>query len=200
MDHVPKCESDRALWKMTKCESDRALWKITTCESDRAALWEIQCCPEVEEILHNEVQLQKHFHAKLEFLSQGEFHGNPKHCKSLTRDKGVELYETRLTDKARILWQIVPSILPRLSGRECEFKEVIRVWDIVTDHDKIYRHVQAILRKGAFKAFLKLKTKLKCTKQESMVHKNRRSPHTFVIRDDVDNKSSDKHIKSLKYK
>ena len=140
-------------------------------------LWNIECSKKVEKVLRqSEEHIKKQFYAKLKILSEGEFMGNTRHCKSVTTKKGAELYETRLSDKGRIIWQIVPK---RYSKQAGVYKEIIRVWAIVLDHDNIYHCVQTVLRDTIFQATEKLKTHLKCTYGTSNVHNNKREPQTF---------------------
>ena len=166
----------------------------SSCESKNQdyILWNIEKSKKVMKVLRNAC-LKMPFDAKMRMLSQGEFYGNRNHCKSVTPEKG-EFYETRLTKKVRLLWQIDYKELPSQSGI---YQEIIRLLDIVCDHDNIRHSVDTILRGRPFQSTLVLKDKLKCTTQESRVHKNRRSPHTFVTEDDVENEESDKQSKNL---
>lgn len=147
------------------------------------ALWDIECCKKVMKILSGKKHkyIKKIFLAKMKILSQGDFMGNRKHCKSVSSIKGVELYETRLNDKDRVIWQIVPQ-LKLVSGKD-EYREIIRVWDIVLDHDNIHHHVEVIERnihERAHQVPDKLKVKLKSVSpNESNIHNNKRHPRLF---------------------
>ena len=104
--------------------------------------WEIECSEEVMKMLSGRKHgdIRPLFLKKLEILAQGEFSGNKKHCK-LVFGKGLELYETRLTEQARIIWQIAVQFSARCTQTHYVFSEVIRVWDVVFDHDNIHRAV-----------------------------------------------------------
>ena len=95
------------------------------------------------------------FLKKLEILAQGEFLGNDKHCKPVSRKEGLELYEAHFTDQARIIWQTAVQFSPRCtqihdkkdsSHKRYVFSEVICVWDVVFDHDNIHHHVNRCVK------------------------------------------------------
>ena len=141
--------------------------------------WRIECSEKVMKILSG----RKHGHIKPLFLekmmmiAQGEFLENPKHSKSVTRKKGLELYETRLNDKTRIIWQIA------IQFSKGVFTEVIRVWDVVLDHDKIHHCVDNIERNAhdrGHEASHFVQCSLRCVETGSSVKGNKRSPKTFV--------------------
>ena len=141
--------------------------------------WTIEYSKKVEKVLmQSGEKVEKQFRAKLKMLTEGEFIGNKRHCKSVTARKGAELYETRLSGKDRIIWQIIHKMDPKHVGI---YREIIRVWAIVLDHDKIHHCVETILHDEEFLASEKLKAQLKCTSQTtSNVHDNKREPRTFV--------------------
>ena len=156
-------------------------------------LWEFECSiKKVEKVLdRSDKYIVKQFYAKVKFLSAGEFMGNMKYCKPVTQKKGVELYEARLNDKDRIIWQIIPKMC---HGQVGVYREIIRVWALVLDHDNIYRCVQTILSDRHFKASEKLKTNLKCTSQSSSnnMHNNKREPRIFKADNhDIQHESDD---------
>lgn len=142
-------------------------------------LWEFECSiKKVEKVLdRSDKYIVKQFYAKVKYLSAGEFMGNMKYCKPVTQRKGVELYEARLNDKGRIIWQIIPKMC---HGHVGVYREIIRVWALVLDHDNIYRCVQTILSDRHFQATEKLKANLKCTSQSSPnMLNNKREPRIF---------------------
>ena len=110
--------------------------------------WEVAFSEKVKNWLYkrDDSSLRKPFFEKVMILAQGQILANPKHCKSVSAIKGLELYETRLTDKIRILWQIQVQFSPRhTQGSDIKvYSEVIIVWDVVLDHDEINRSVKKI--------------------------------------------------------
>ena len=149
--------------------------------------WEIECSKKVMKILSGKKNnhIKKIFLAKMTILSQGDFVNNEKHCKPVSSIKGIELYETRLNKKDRAIWQIVPQLyqLPGEADITKRYREIIRVWDIVLDHDDIDHHVQVIeknIHERACQVPERLKVKLMSTSPaRSNVHRNRRKPRIF---------------------
>ena len=160
--------------------SDSEASPETSCESENSdhELWNIQPAKKVIKTLNKNKGIVT---AKMKMLSEGEFVGNPRHCKSVTRTKGAELYESHLCKKKRLIWQIVPRLLPGHTGT---YQQFIKVWAIVLDHDKIHSTVQRILGDKGFRASEKLRPKLKCISNKSKVHKNKRAPQKFVAASD----------------
>ena len=156
----------------------------SSCEtesSEEQTLWIIERRAKIKKKLARHKQHRKVFYAKVRILSQGEFVGNKKHCKPVTHEKGLELYEMRVNKKVRIIWEIVPKYFPS----QHIYKEIIRLWDIVLDHDNIHHRVEIILEDKAFLDTKNLKPKLKSLPtQGSNVHNNIRKPQTFVAADD----------------
>ena len=115
--------------------------------------WEVECTVNVSKILHEkrvEMWKKKLIIHKLQALAQGrkEWGKRDHMCRLIDNN----LYETRLTDCARILWECTIAFSPRLSHqcKESEgttsmiYSEVIRVWDIVFDHDNLPRKINQI--------------------------------------------------------
>ena len=110
--------------------------------------WEVECTAEVWKILHDkrlEPWKKKLFVEKARNLAQGRDNWTVHLCKrleGLPKSRGMLLYETRLTDAARIIWECAVAFSPRYSDKDAESKttiysEIIRIWDIVFDHDKV---------------------------------------------------------------
>ena len=114
--------------------------------------WEVECTVNVSKILHEkrvEMWKKKLIIHKLQALAQGRKEWKRDHmCRLIDNN----LYETRLTDCSRILWECTVAFSPRLSHqcKESEgttsmiYSEVIRVWDIVFDHDNLSRKINQI--------------------------------------------------------
>ena len=163
--------------------SDSEASPETSCESENSdhELWDIQPTKKVIKTLNKNKGIVRSVTAKMKMLSKGEFVGNPRHCKSVTRTKGAELYESHLCKKKRLIWQIVPRLLPGHTGT---YQQFIKVWAIVLDHSKIHSTVQKILGDKGFRASEKLRPKLKCISNKLKVHKNKRAPQKFVAASD----------------
>ena len=151
--------------------------------------WDIECSKKVMKILSGKKNnhIKEIFVEKMNLLSQGNFMNNYKHCKRVSSIKGIELYETRLNKKDRVIWQIVPQLYLPHGG--VQYKEIIRVWDIVLDHDYIHHHVQVIQNNIVERAGQvpdKLKVTLVSTPLvQSNVHGGKREPRTFKRVQDV---------------
>ena len=166
--------------------SDSEASPETSCESENSdhELWDIQPAKKVIKTLNKNKGIVRSVTAKIKMLSEGEFVGNPRHCKSVTRTKGAELYESHLCKKKRLIWQIVPRLLPGHTGKKPTYQQFIKVWAIVLNHSKIHSTVQKILGDKGFRASEKLRPKLKCISNKSKVHKNKRAPQKFVAASD----------------
>jgi hypothetical protein len=56
------------------------------------------------------------------------------------------LYEIKLDKAVRIIWEEAIELLSRGEKENLYFIEVIRLWDLVVDHDKIHSSIQNILQ------------------------------------------------------
>ena len=118
--------------------------------------WEVECTSEVWKVLNGkrlESWKKKRFVEKVINLAQGRDNWTPHLCKrleGLPKKHGMLLYETRLTDAARIIWECAVAFSPRYSDEDSESKntiysEIIRIWDIVFDHDNVQRRIGNIV-------------------------------------------------------
>ena len=118
--------------------------------------WEVECTAEVWKVLHDkrlEPWKKKLFVEKVRNLAQGRDNWTLHLCKrleGLPKSRGMLLYETRLTDAARIVWECAVAFSPRYSDEDIESKttiysEIIRIWDIVFDHDKVQHSIENIV-------------------------------------------------------
>ena len=125
-------------------------------------LWEVDCTDRVWKKMRSrnvDNKTRKQFVNKIRMLANGRWN-NEKLCKRLegvSKKEGIHLYETRLTRGHRILWEKTIAFSGRLSDdpekrlREENsggrfYTEIIRVWDIVLDHDKIARSIEHIIK------------------------------------------------------
>ncbi len=118
--------------------------------------WEVECPEKVVRFFKDKRiprKLQEQAVKKIQMLASGEW--RKKLSKRVSR-KIEHLYEARLTKSARILWEVVVQFSPRCSATSDHknptsnvrhvYSEVIRIWDIVLDHDNIHLCVQNIER------------------------------------------------------
>ena len=125
-------------------------------EAFKGLPWEVECTEKVEKILHDrrlERWKRKLFLEKVKNLAQGRDNWTEHLCKrleGLPKIRGMLLYETRLTDAARIVWECAVAFSPYYSDQDPErkttyYSEIIRIWDIVFDHDKVPHAIKNIV-------------------------------------------------------
>ena len=69
---------------------------------------------------------------------------NENLSKRVSNEKSLQLYEARITQAARILWEKAITYSAKLTGLSPipVYSEVIRVWEIVLDHDNLERRIK----------------------------------------------------------
>ncbi|KAK3609568.1 hypothetical protein CHS0354_019581 [Potamilus streckersoni] len=124
--------------------------------------WEVECTADVWKKLrdkHIPPAIKTRIVRKIHMLASGEW--QPHLCKKLKMvPTSLQLYEAKVSKGGRVLWELAIAFSPRcsetaeqlLAGEEEGafhsviggriYSEIIRVWDIVLDHDKLYRSVQ----------------------------------------------------------
>ena len=120
--------------------------------------WEVEATEKVIKFFKNK-KIPQWLHEKailkIKMLAIGDWH-SPKICKPVLSDFrpaiNLVLNETRLTKSARILWEVTEQFSSRRTDKpksSCDkvdhvYSEVIRVWDIVLDHDQLDRCIKHI--------------------------------------------------------
>ncbi|KAL3888661.1 hypothetical protein ACJMK2_001026 [Sinanodonta woodiana] len=124
--------------------------------------WEVECTADVWKKLrdkHIPPDIKTIIVRKIHLLASGEW--QPHLCKKLKKvPTNLQLYEAKVSKGGRVLWELAIAFSPRcsetaeqrLAGEEEGaihsviggriYSEIIRVWDIVLDHDKLYRSIQ----------------------------------------------------------
>ena len=76
--------------------------------------------------------------------SLAEGRRNERLSKIVSTEKSLQLYEAKMTQAARILWEKAISYSAKLTGVSAipVYSEVIRVWEIVLDHDNLDRRIK----------------------------------------------------------
>ena len=66
--------------------------------------------------------------------------------KQVSNERSLQLYEARITQAARILWEKTITYSAKLTGPSSipVYSEVIRIWEIVLDHDNLERSIKQI--------------------------------------------------------
>lgn len=115
--------------------------------------WEVECTKRVWDALldrRRPLKLRILVAKKIQHLAKGEW--NPqqdaKRTQGSSKLKGVPLFEARFSKAGRILWQRAVAFSPRRSladkGRAGRiYSEVIRIWAVVFDHDRLGAEIDA---------------------------------------------------------
>ncbi|XP_039192831.1 TPR and ankyrin repeat-containing protein 1 isoform X2 [Crotalus tigris] len=124
--------------------------------------WEIECTSEMLKKLKDKSmprQIKNRVMFVIQQLGNGEWTQSlQKHLKHLKGD--IQLYEAKLSKGSRMLWELAVDFSPRCSERQdkitendaCSsgekngrvYTEIIRLWDIVLDHDKLSHAIDTV--------------------------------------------------------
>ena len=117
--------------------------------------WEVECTEKVKKFFVNpKVSLSERKAAvkKIKTIADGIPLNNQDLCKKVRSDS--KLYETKFTKGARIIWEVAVQFSPRLTRSEADnsthqreyiYSEVIRLWDVVRDHDNLNRSIDNVV-------------------------------------------------------
>ena len=124
--------------------------------------WEVECTSEVCKVLKDKrlsPVMKKRIIKMIQELANGNMRGHlAKPLEGLAKQNNIRLYEAKLTRGARILWELAIAFSPRCSNnpellderneeRKGEiYSDIIRVWDIVFDHDTVPGKIEKIVR------------------------------------------------------
>ncbi|CAH1263373.1 TRANK1 [Branchiostoma lanceolatum] len=132
---------------------------------DKDLPWEVECTDKVKKILKKKsfpYDVKKRVVEKVNRLAKGEWIGNlTKKVRGRPQEEGMQLFEAKIDKGSRILWELAIAFSPRLSEDPIEwlkgvqeaeesttltsggriYSEIIRLWDIVLDHDNLERAI-----------------------------------------------------------
>jgi hypothetical protein len=111
--------------------------------------WEVVFCPKVKDFFKK--QRKKNFHTCVrmmncisELATGNRWRNNERLKKGVThsiKDKlQLNLFEAKPSQSERILWEITPET----SKRHGDTRDVIRIWDIVLDHDNLSSAIKQV--------------------------------------------------------
>ena len=113
--------------------------------------WEVRCTMDVWKFLKkpkSDRHVVDQVVSKLHMLANGEF--RPKLCRPIQGVQGgIMLYETNVTGAVRLIWDVNCAFSPRLSlpgEQKHVYSQIIRVWHVLLDHDKLNLKVKEILK------------------------------------------------------
>ena len=144
--------------------------------------WEVDCTDRVWKVMRSKKvdnNMRKRIIEKVQMLANGRWSKTlSKRLEGEPKKHGIHLYESKLTKGQRILWEETIAFSGRLSDLpENRLKEetsegriysdIIRVWDIVLDHDKLQRSIDHIVKSHDRGMHCLIKKKLKGLPAES---------------------------------
>ena len=144
--------------------------------------WEVDCTDNVWKIMRSRNvgnNLRKRIVNKIRMLANGRW--SKTLCKRLEgqpKREGIQLYESKLTKSQRIIWEKTVAFSNRLSdspehrlnaenSKGKIYSEIIRVWDIVLDHQKLQRSIDHITKSHSRGMDCLMKTRLKGIPRDS---------------------------------
>lgn len=111
--------------------------------------WEVECTEKVKKYFSNAKvpRTEKEAVVKtIKYLTDGIPINNHNLCKELRSSSSGKLYESRFSKGSRIIYELAIQFSPRLTRKgNYIYSEVIRLWDIVRDHDNLNRHIERAL-------------------------------------------------------
>ena len=145
--------------------------------------WEVDCTDNVWKIMRSRNvgnNLRKRIVNKIRMLANGRW--SKTLCKRLEgqpKREGIQLYESKLTKSQRIIWEKTVAFSNRLSdspehrlnaenSKGKIYSEIIRVWDIVLDHQKLQRSIDHITKSHSRGMDCLMKTRLKGIPRDSV--------------------------------
>ena len=144
---------DPAFEEEIEDEDDQGSFSGIDSEDKREVTWEVECTEKVVKFLKNKRHPSRIISAATEKIRRLGHERSRSLCKPVAKEN--KLFEAKLTKSARILWgydiQFSDSCTRRANKDRIGtpvhiYSEVIRVWDIVLDHDKIHHAVQNVLK------------------------------------------------------
>ena len=163
--------------------------------------WEVECTSDVRKTLKDKKlpkDKKKQIVRVIRQLANGDIRGSrAKRLTGIAKESDILLFEAKLDRSARILWELAIAFSPRcsdLSGNNDEkqcgiYTEVIRIWDIVFDHDTVPRKIKKIIRSynRGTSCFIKKNLKRIPLDSASMSTKNNQKsiPKIYVLKEEA---------------
>jgi flagellar biosynthesis GTPase FlhF len=152
--------------------------------------WEIECTSEVWNILCAKTldsKMKNRILKIIKMLGSGEFVDQPHLMMILKKvPSHIKLYEAKITKAARLIWEIDIAYSSRLNsspiGKDV-YTDVIRLWNIVLNHNHIHRSIQTVVKSHNRGKDCLLQTGLKGIQTEGARYKTngvRRTPRTYI--------------------
>ncbi|KAK3740295.1 hypothetical protein QZH41_018527, partial [Actinostola sp. cb2023] len=152
--------------------------------------WEVDCTENVWKTMRSKKvteKTKKQVIEKIRMLAEGRW-SSKKLCKRLEgepKERGILLYESRLTRSARIIWEKTIAFSPRCSNdpelrlsasdHGLIYSDIIRVWDIVLDHGDLDHRIQNVVKSHDRGSHCIIKSNLKGMKKHKQDSNNQLS-------------------------
>ena len=163
--------------------------------------WEVECTSEVWKTLKDKKlprDKKKQIVRMIRRLANGDMRGSrAKRLAGIAKESDILLFEAKLDRSARILWEQAIAFSPRCSDlsdnndekRHGIYTEVVRIWDIVFDHDTVPRKIKKIIRSynRGTSCFIKKNLKGTPLDSSSLSTKNDQKsiPKIYVLKEDA---------------
>ena len=165
--------------------------------------WEVDCTDQVWKMLRSkrfDNNMRKLIIDKIAMLASGRW--NKTLCtrlKGVCEKDGIKLHKSKLTEGLHILWEKAIAFSSRLSdnlenllldetSKGRIYSEIIRVWDIVLDHDKLphsVEHIVKLHKRGRNCLIKKQLQVLSVESRDESVTSSECLPNMFVERADL---------------
>jgi hypothetical protein len=190
--------------KATVIQSDSQAIDIENIASNfEGRTWEVECTDKVKKFFAN-TKVPRHEKEAViktvDKLVDGVPTNNQKLCKEVQTSS--KLYEARYSGASRILFEFAIQFSPRLTStagkKEYIYSEVIRLWDVVRDHDNLGQHIDQIVqcikksRARGKTAAIHTPLKMPHSKQHTPGQAQLRLPQIYVL-DECDVNTEDVH-------
>ena len=187
--------------------------------------WEVECTQEVYRVLRSkkvQLKMKKKILRKIRDLASG-YWPRDLHKRLEGVKDGIRLYEAKINDASRIIWEVSVSFSERRSMQQevCEFldhgetgaiyEDKIRIWNIALQHDDVPKMIEkiehshdrgeyCILRKNL--EVLKETTKREMQKQGDTRDKKQKHPNVYMSQNvkDMVNRVMEKAPEALEKK
>ena len=166
--------------------------------------WEVECPERVVKFFKdktNPAWLCKAAIQRIEMLASGEW--RERNSRKVASKPRLQLYETRLTKSASIVWEVVVQFSPRCTNRAVSegfsftsgaqkvihiYSEVIRIWDIVLDRNQLSHCISHIEKSHDRGREAAVKIPL-VSKPPAPSRSRERLPKMFLLGSDLSDKS-----------
>ena len=151
--------------------------------------WVVECTEKVKKYFANEKvprsEKEAVFNAVIKLTHGIPIH-NLKKCKKLSDN----LYEARYSKASRVIFELAIQFSTRHSTKgNYVYSEVIRLWDIVRDHDKLKKRIEHILsciKKTQGGKMTAIPMKMQKSKQSTQGQEQIRLPQLYTSGEDVE--------------